>query len=108
MTHGSLFSGIGGFDLAADWMGWENVFYCEKEQDKLEFLKKRFKESEIDKQFEKLKNFKIADNEENKEILAKYNEPLEAGTNALLLLKRPNINYKILKELKLIIRLSTG
>ena len=22
MRHGSLFSGIGGFDLAADWMGW--------------------------------------------------------------------------------------
>ena len=36
MKHGSLFSGIGGFDLAAEWMGWENVFqveidpYCQK------------------------------------------------------------------------------
>lgn len=29
MTHGSLFSGIGGFDLAAEWMGWENLFHCE-------------------------------------------------------------------------------
>ena len=29
MTHGSLFSGIGGFDLAAEWMGWQNVFHCE-------------------------------------------------------------------------------
>ena len=29
MTHGSLFSGIGGFDLAADWMGWNNKFHCE-------------------------------------------------------------------------------
>jgi DNA (cytosine-5)-methyltransferase 1 len=29
MRHGSLFSGIGGFDLAAEWMGWENVFHCE-------------------------------------------------------------------------------
>jgi len=29
MTHGSLFSGIGGFDLAAEWMSWENVFHCE-------------------------------------------------------------------------------
>ena len=36
MKHGSLFSGVGGFDLAAEWMGWENIFqvewdeYCQK------------------------------------------------------------------------------
>lgn len=29
MTHASLFSGIGGFDLAAEWVGWENMFHCE-------------------------------------------------------------------------------
>ena len=29
MNHASLFSGIGGFDLAAEWMGWINVFNCE-------------------------------------------------------------------------------
>lgn len=29
MTHASLFSGIGGFDLAAEWMGWHNAFHCE-------------------------------------------------------------------------------
>jgi DNA (cytosine-5)-methyltransferase 1 len=29
MNHGSLFSGIGGFDLASQWMGWDNIFHCE-------------------------------------------------------------------------------
>ena len=28
-THGSLFSGIGGFDYAARMMGWRNAFHCE-------------------------------------------------------------------------------
>src|SRR5690554_1945156 len=32
MNHGSLFSGIGGFDLAAQWMGWDNIFHCEIEE----------------------------------------------------------------------------
>lgn len=29
MNHASLFSGIGGFDLAAQWVGWANVFQVE-------------------------------------------------------------------------------
>lgn len=29
MVHASLFSGIGGFDLAALWAGWSNQFNCE-------------------------------------------------------------------------------
>ena len=29
VNHASLFSGIGEFDLAASWMGWENVFQSE-------------------------------------------------------------------------------
>ena len=29
MNHASLFSGIGGFDLAAEWAGWNNLFHCE-------------------------------------------------------------------------------
>lgn len=28
-THASLFSGIGGAEIAASWMGWTNVFHCE-------------------------------------------------------------------------------
>lgn len=61
--------------------------------------RKRFKEEEIEKQYEKLKEFKVSPSTENKEILAKYNEPLELGINGLNLLKRPNVDYKILKEL---------
>jgi DNA (cytosine-5)-methyltransferase 1 len=45
MTHGSLFSGIGGFDLAAEWMGWDNVFHCEYEQYKIDKLKQNFPKS---------------------------------------------------------------
>ena len=47
MNHGSLFTGIGGFDLAAEWMGWTNIFqvewgsYCQK------VLKKNFKNIEL-------------------------------------------------------------
>lgn len=29
LTHGSLFSGIGGPEVAAEMMGWENVFHCD-------------------------------------------------------------------------------
>jgi DNA (cytosine-5)-methyltransferase 1 len=42
MTHGSLFSGIGGFDLAAEWAGWENVFHCEYEPFAQKVLKHHF------------------------------------------------------------------
>ena len=29
MTHASLFSGIGGPEVAAQMLGWENIFHCE-------------------------------------------------------------------------------
>lgn len=29
MIHFSLFSGIGGFELASEWMGWKNYVSCE-------------------------------------------------------------------------------
>lgn len=43
MRHGSLFSGIGGFDYASEMMGWTNVFHCEIEEWKRKFLECRFK-----------------------------------------------------------------
>jgi len=64
-----------------------------------EIQRKRFKETEIEAQYEKLKEFKISPNEKNKEILAKHNEPLELGINGFSALKRPNIDYNVLKEL---------
>jgi DNA (cytosine-5)-methyltransferase 1 len=42
MRHGSLFSGIGGFDLAAEWMGWENAFHCEWNEFGQKVLKHHF------------------------------------------------------------------
>ncbi len=61
--------------------------------------RKRFKEEEIEKQIKKLKDFKIKANSKNKEILSKYNESLELGINGFDIIKRPNVNFKILKEL---------
>lgn len=29
MNHIGLFEGIGGFSLAAKWMGWETIAWCE-------------------------------------------------------------------------------
>lgn len=42
MKHGSLFSGIGGFDLAAESVGWENIFSVEKDLYCNFVLKKNF------------------------------------------------------------------
>ena len=43
MTHGSLFSGVGGFDYAAELIGWQNVFHCEWIEYKRKFLECKFK-----------------------------------------------------------------
>ena len=45
MNHGSLFSGIGGFDLAAEWMGWTNKFHCEWNKQASKILKQHFPNS---------------------------------------------------------------
>lgn len=46
MIHGSLFSGIGGFDLAASWMGWTNAFNCEINEFCSRILKYHFPDAE--------------------------------------------------------------
>lgn len=55
MRHGSLFSGIGGFDLAAWWVGWENIFNVEIDPFCRQVLKAHFPFAE---QFEDIKKFK--------------------------------------------------
>jgi DNA-cytosine methyltransferase len=45
LTHGSLFSGIGGFDLAAHWAGVTNLWACEIDPFNQDILKKRFPET---------------------------------------------------------------
>lgn len=52
MTHASLFSGIGGFDLAAEWAGWTNVFNCEIDSFCRKVLKYHFPDAE---QYEDIK-----------------------------------------------------
>lgn len=42
MKHGSLFTGIGGFDLAAQWMGWETLFQVEIDKQCNKVLEKNF------------------------------------------------------------------
>lgn len=55
LRHGSLFSGIGGFDLAAEWMGWENIFHCEYDPFCQKILKHHFPNSKL---YEDIKTFK--------------------------------------------------
>ena len=54
LSHGSLFSGIGGFDLAAQWSGWKNVFQVEKDEWCRKVLAKNFPQT---KRYEDIKNF---------------------------------------------------
>ena len=54
MRHGSLFSGIGGFDLAAQWMGWSNVFHVERDAFCQRVLRHHFPLSES---YEDIKKF---------------------------------------------------
>lgn len=54
LSHGSLFSGIGGFDLAAHWSGWNNIFQVEKDEWCRKVLAKNFPGT---KRYEDIKKF---------------------------------------------------
>lgn len=54
LAHGSLFSGIGGFDLASQWMGWRNIFQVEKDDWCRKVLAKNFPKTE---RFADIKDF---------------------------------------------------
>jgi DNA (cytosine-5)-methyltransferase 1 len=45
MNHGSLFNGIGAFQLAAYWMGWTNIMHCEIDEFCNKVVKKYFPDS---------------------------------------------------------------
>ena len=62
-------------------------------------LRFREKQKQVELEINNLKNTKISPTQENKEILAKYGENLDTGKSAYELLKRPNVDYKVLKEL---------
>ena len=59
------------------------------------------KQRQIEEERIRLRELKIPASEEVNEILAKYEEHIDRGMRAAELLKRPNISYKILKELDL-------
>ncbi|MDD3236542.1 MAG: tRNA uridine-5-carboxymethylaminomethyl(34) synthesis enzyme MnmG [Candidatus Gastranaerophilales bacterium] len=61
----------------------------------------RFKQKQkmIADEIERMKTDKVSATAETNQILEKYGEKLERGSKLIELIKRPNINYKILQEL---------
>ena len=62
LTHVDLFSGIGGFALAAEWAGFETVVFCEKDEYCQKVLRKHWPGVPI---IEEIREFKwpLADTE---------------------------------------------
>lgn len=57
------------------------------------------KQKQIENEMERLKTTKVPPSAEVNEKLAQYNENIERGMKLAELLKRPNIDYKVLKEI---------
>ena len=67
--------------------------------DDAQFERFKEKQHQIENERTRLQELKIPASEEVNEILAKYEEHIDRGMRAAELLKRPNISYKILKEI---------
>lgn len=57
------------------------------------------KQEAIQKELERIKDVKISATEETNAVLSKYNEHIERGIKVSELLKRPNVDYSVIKEL---------
>ena len=57
------------------------------------------KQNKINMEIERLKTVKVPPSQEVNKILAKYNENIDRGMKLAELIKRPNIDYKVLKEI---------
>ena len=57
------------------------------------------KPRKMEKETERLKSVKVPPSEEVNNILAQYNENIDKGMKLAELVKRPNIDYKVLKEI---------
>ena len=57
------------------------------------------KQRKIEQETERLKSVKVPPSEEVNNILAQYNENIDKGMKLAELVKRPNIDYKVLKEI---------
>lgn len=57
------------------------------------------KQEDIEKELQRCRDVKISPTDDVKNILAKYGESIERGMKISELLKRPNLNYNIIKEL---------
>lgn len=57
------------------------------------------KQQRIDEEIKRLQEEKIPANDKTNEILAKYNENIERGIRLAEIIKRPSIDYSVIKEL---------
>lgn len=67
--------------------------------DETQYLIFKEKQEAVERERQRLLNTKLSPSDEVNGILAKYGENIERGIKLGELLKRPNIDYKILKEL---------